>query len=91
MAGSHFGLPPSDVTADLLEDEGHLHVDPPLGDHAVIHDDALFLNPRTGDVLQGLTGTGNANLDGVFETLGGTSSDLGYFGYGHRGLLSMGH
>ena len=75
--------------ASFLEQEGDLHVDPPLGDLAVLHHALDVLDPGAFDVVQRGVGAANAGLDRVLDALGrsgGEFDDLGD-GVAHGGLL----
>src|SRR5215471_1581850 len=55
----------------FLEDERHLHVHAILDDLSTVDLQLLLLDPDALDVLQGLAGAGDPDVDGVLEALRG--------------------
>jgi hypothetical protein len=56
-------------SSSVDQDKSHLEVDAILGNLSVLHDDLLFLDPRTLDILKCGDGASDALLDRILEAL----------------------
>jgi hypothetical protein len=76
---------PRIIQGDLVQDECHLEIDPPLSDAPILNFRLDVLNPDALYSVYGLARPAHTFLYGVLDALRGCGADLDHFGDRHDG------